>query len=534
MNKIFRTVMAAVLAIGILFSVTACGTSTEGERPAGTKIVIYKGSTLVERSNDTAVKKAIEEKFWKDTGISLDIRLELKTKADFNSVMGVALATSSWDAAVSYIGVAGIDDLIMREGYAKDITQLLNGNDYPNLKKQIKADDYVVSRSTDGKIYGLPSIKNTKKYGVLVRTDLIEKAGYTLRKGNPDGLKTVVTINDFENMLYELKNVDGVKNPLVAYPWDIEQIITGGVTGSAHYTDSYKVYDNDKDGVPDSILPNTAIEEYQYDLEYMYKWQKDGLWEANANIRPLSDRLSDMVTGRAAIYCVNPEITNLISVARQVKSIHSEYEFDIMDPLRPVDAAGNLDADADYGFKEDKRNYDCLVFNPRSQNTELILKYFDWMYSSVENYELCAYGIEGTDWVRPQNDTTTYSYPADKADEFIRKPNYSQGYTIIQNDDFCYRALDSYNEQEKGWVQKTLSAKTIANAIPPYYFSKAPKAAEDDRMEAFQNIYAQSIMKAWAATADPKTTYPTYRAAYLEKAAASINHMLTEYKMFTL
>lgn len=75
-------------------------------------------------------------------------------------------------------------------------------------------------------------------------------------------------------------------------------------------------------------------------LGYEYLWQKEGLWEADNQVKTKEQRITDYSNGKGAIYCVDTNILELIDVARQVKAVDKSAEFTILGPLDAVDAQG--------------------------------------------------------------------------------------------------------------------------------------------------------------------------------------------------
>ena len=86
-----------------------------------------------------------------------------------------------------------------------------------------------------------------------------------------------------------------------------------------------------------------------------------------------------------------------------------------------------------------RQAYSGLVINPRSKNQELMLEYLNWVYASKENYELCAYGIEGEDWIRVGEDE--FSYPSES---YITKPSYSGTLKLLENKNISDRTYTGY------------------------------------------------------------------------------------------
>lgn len=532
--RFLQKLTIVVLALCLLLTCFACKTpddnpNTTDERPEGTDLIIYMASDIVSGTNDNKVKEAIEQKFWEDTGISIDLKMQLKSKADFAEVMGTTMASGAWDAAVSYMGHAGVDDSIMREGYSMRLNDLLNRYG-SNIKKVVGNEGFYAVTDPNDDILAIPSTDKTKKYGILVRKDYMTTAGYTEQPGNPDGLKTVRTIDDFEDMLRAMKqkvSKIGDNPALLGYPWDLETVLTSGAFGGAFY-DSRKVLYN-TDGSVKEVVPGYILDEYENVLQYAYRWQKDKLWEADAQNRPVSSRQNAFITGTAGVYVVNPEVTYLIRVARMVQELDPNAEFVMLDPLYGVDEEGNETESR--GFKEDSPNYSALVLNPRSQNTELVIKYLDWMYSDVENYELCAYGIEGQDWVDVGDGL--YGYPKGKEDEYIRNPSYSKCFMLVKQENFSYRILDSYTEEEKGWLTQMENAPTFKSDVYGYYFTKASQEAATAFSVAQNEMFSKCLFTAWAGTNEPKYTFDTYVSQFRNTAGEYIKHITDQYKLYT-
>ena len=59
-------------------------------------------------SAEKTVKEAIEKKFYEDTGNAVDIQIMYQTHDTFNNAFGGVMTTGQWDAAVSYLGQAGL------------------------------------------------------------------------------------------------------------------------------------------------------------------------------------------------------------------------------------------------------------------------------------------------------------------------------------------------------------------------------------------------------------------------------------------
>ena len=307
--------------------------------------------------------------------------------------------------------------------------------------------------------------------------------------------------------------------PLIGNYYDIEFTILAGACGTAGY--QYSSVNYNADGSVKEVVPGWLSEGYQDMLNWEYKWQKDGVWEAEHNVRPDTDRLSDYTNGKGAVYCVDPTVTNLIDITRQVKMVNPSAEFTMLDPLDAVDADGNA-IEGSGAFAEVSRTQDCLVINKQSENGELMLAYLDWMYSSVENYELCMYGIEGEHWEKDGDGV--YKYPAGKESRFESNPPYSGAFALLHNDEFVYRRYAGYTAQELSWIEQAEKANTMKNPTDGMLMYNMSATMAQNLSTAEEIMYADCAMKAWIATANPAVTYPDAVAQY----KAQINYGATK------
>ena len=62
-----------------------------------------------------------------------------------------------------------------------------------------------------------------------------------------------------------------------------------------------------------------------------------------------------------------------------------------------------------------------LVLSANSKNAKWAFKLLDWMFDDVDNYMLCAYGIEGTHW----------EYTNDSKSEYVLLPNSNEKYAAF-------------------------------------------------------------------------------------------------------
>ena len=544
-----KKISVSIMALCMLFCAVGCGDggggggggnqSWEEAKQTATKLTIYLDESNIYgsyiRGNDEAyVKDCIEKKFYEDTGNAVNIEIMYETHDTFGNKFGGVMSTGGWDAAVSYLGQAGLEETVLEQGVALDVSDLLF--DYgEHIMEAVDQQARYATTTLTNEMIGIPSVNNTKMKTILIRKDYMTQVGYTEDKAEAEAsggaLKYCQTIVDFDTMLRKMKaEIPGCDMPLIGNAYDIEFTILAGACGTAGY--QYRSVNYNEDGSVKEVVPGWISEGYQEMLNYEYAWQKDGIWESDNTVKTDEQRISDFTNGKAAVYCVDPNVQNLINVARQVKStdVGKNAEFTVLAPLDAVDEQGNA-IEGSGAYVEVSRTTDCLIFNRRRAATaELVVKYLDWMYSSVENYELCMYGVEGEHWVKSRDGF--YTYPAGKESQFLTRPPYSGAFALLHNDELSYRLYDNYTEQELEWIEMAKNAKTIKNPTDGMLFYNMTAVIANNFKLAEANIYQDCATKAWNGTADPAITFPQQEAAYRLQAADYIQWLTQQYNLY--
>lgn len=425
-----KKLLCAALAACMLLGLCACRDSgTPTPKPSGSweeakknaaEITVYVDASniygsYIKGSDEAYVKDAIEKKFYEDTGNAVNFQVNYESHATFSTKFGGVMTTGKWDMAVSYLGQAGLDEIVLKQDVSMDLADLLDN--YEHIGEAIAPEVMNATTTLTGEVVGIPSSVKSKTKGILIRKDYMTKAGYTEDKAEAAAsggkLKFCQTIDDFTDMMRKMKaEIPACTMPLIGNSYDIEFAITAGACGTPGYQYKSVIYNDD--GSIDKVVPGWLSEGYDKVLGYEYLWQKEGLWEADNQVKTKEQRITDYSNGKGAIYCVDTNILELIDVARQVKAVDKNAEFTILGPLDAVDAQGKAIENSG-AFVEVSKATDCMIINKRSEKAELILAYFDWLYSDVENYELCSYGIEGEHWV-DAGEGTIHSPPAKRTD----------------------------------------------------------------------------------------------------------------------
>lgn len=522
-KKILTLALCALLSLSALAGCVNKDKDNDNPNPSGEtqRLTVYM-SGYIACADDDAVKEAIEKKFAKDTGINLKLNFKIFSKGNFNTKFGNVVSRDTWDAAMSYLGHAGIQSLAIDTDASIDVKNLLTLNG-KNIKKVVDSEALKATSYADGRIMAIPSVNNGKSHGVLIRKDWMDKVGYTIDKTDTSK-KLLRTLDDFTDMLRKFDTeIEKCDIPLRGKPYDVEDYITLGASGAVGYSTSTVTYN--ADGTVKEVAPGAIDPNYKNALTYMQKWAGNGLWERDNQAVPQSTREAAWITGTCGVYCSDPEITDLIRLARLCKAEDPSAEFCIMPPLEGT----NVNGETVSGYKESSSHTYGLVINKKSKNVDLVVKYLDWMYSDKENYELCKYGVKGTHWEEAGDGL--YTYPADKFDEYMAKPPYSGCYVMLQNDLVSDRILNAYTEEELGWINYIKSAPSYKSPVLDILFPSAPSRERGAFQDAENTFFEQVILTSWGGSAMGPALFDAQAKAYRTKAEEYIAWLTKEYKL---
>ena len=476
--KIFNKILAFVLAISTICALTSCGKKKPSNGPVKEGdtyvLTIYRSrdSGMTDGDRDDEVKAAIEAKFLKDTGIKISLDVQLYTNTQIKDVVSVNFGNpnKNIDAIFHYLSEDAGSSIT---GYAKDPDSTIDLdpvlNEYgKNIIAKIAENDtnYLAQRSgyfKSGDNYyrtALASFCREGGFGILMRKDLMRdvmaKTGldpedYDITN---DGYKSM-TVSEFEKVMRAIKedSSNDVSIPVTGAPWDLQRVVATafGVNAMSGYglDDSGKL-------VPAQFTPN-----WDKYVDLMYNWSKDGVWEKESNNTTDDQRQTNFIAGRAAAYLAYPTAEQLINLSRKVYAGDSSAELMVIAPFATEDAQGKVVIEdgkqvVNGNLKTNRSFYGGIVpYN--SGNYEILIQYIDWIYSSVENYELCLYGVKGEDWVDGEDFVyegqtyKTWRYPDAKADDYLLKPPYTGKYMLLQNINVSNRISGHYNTTEKKW-----------------------------------------------------------------------------------
>lgn len=440
MKKMGAFALAAVMLLMLILPGCSNNTAAEGT------VVIYMEYNGAMGTEEEAVKKAIEEKFYADTGLKINLQIETAGTDMIGQKIVAAMAdqSSQIDGLITHYGSdAPINSYILDE-MTIDLTELVQKY-APSYcasfnKETDPAGTIYTSGSMNGKLYALSDKTRNSGWGMLIRRDYMEQTSF-----DPDDYDILnenhkqMSVAEFKQMIVEMKANTEVERPVVGRPWSLDYFFTAPF-GAVSYNEQVL----DQDG---NLIPAYADESYLSVLE-LYRWmQEEKLWTENpANAQNL---LNYFISGKGAIYLDWPEITSQIDVARDLKAA-TGVDCIVIEPL----LAEGSDTETN-GNSRISGAFSGLAIPLKAKNSELLLKYIEWLYSDVKNYELAKYGIEGEHWVRVVGDDGTeyWDYPAEKKAQYDLAAPYSGKFCLIEDYHISDLLSADYTEEELKLIQ---------------------------------------------------------------------------------
>ena len=483
--KLKQTLSFALALCTLLLMLVGCVSgTTDPTRPPNETIDTSKTYTLsiyrsrdsgmTDGSRDEAVKAAIEEKFYQDTGIKIILDVKIYTNTQICDIVDVNFnnKNKNIDGIIHYLSE---DSGSAITKYAKDVQSVIDLNPVlalhgSNILAAIQKNDTdnIADRSGyfpyEGEYYrtALTSVAKEGSFGILMRKDLMEavksKTGldpedYDITNPNYKSM----TVSEFEKVMRAIKedSSNDVSIPVAGAPWDLQRTVA-----TAFGVNAMSGYGLDENGkyVPAQFTP--GWEKY---VDLMYTWSRDGVWESESNSITDDQRQTNFIAGTAAAYLAYPTAEQLISLSKKFYAANTgAEELMIIAPFASEDEKGNCLYDENgeqivNGNLKITRSFYGMIVPYRSENYEVLIKFLDWTYSSAENYELCQYGVKGVDWIDGEDFVSngvaykTWEYPADKADEYLVKAPYAGKFLLLPNINVSNRICGHYNTTEKLW-----------------------------------------------------------------------------------
>ena len=564
--KIVKKLLATALAACTLGSFAACGAGAgngDGNKPVKDGdtyvLTVYRSrdAGMTDGDRDDEVKAAIEEKFYQDTGIKISLEVQLYTNTQIKDIVSVNFGNpnKNIDAIFHYLSEDAGSAI---NGYAKDSDSTINLDpvleEYGKniLAKIAENDTDALARRSgyfkDGDDYyrtALTSFCKEGGFGILMRKDLMrdvmdetgmDPEDYDITN---DECKSM-TVSEFEKVMRAIKNDsdNDVSIPVTGAPWDLQRVVATAYGVNA--MSGYGLDENNK------LVPAQFTPGWDKYVDLMYNWARDGVWEKESNNTSDDQRQANFIAGRAAAYLAYPTAEQLIELSRKAYAANSSAELMVIAPFASEDASGKALTNEDgspvvNGNLKTNRSFYAGIVPYNSGNYEILIQYIDWMYSSVDNYELCLYGVKGEDWVDGDDFVyggqtyKTWRYPDDKADAYLAKPPYTGKYMLLQNINVSNRISGHYNSTEKKWFTSLyfefpqFGDKEIEGIWQPAATRKYATIASSLDGDYVDNIRSYAWAGKLSGDKTPKERLQEYVTQYRANAADYLTYVNEEY-----
>ena len=450
-----------IVALAACMLLVGCGETDNppSDRPQGTKIVIYAGGSSEfiwsEGSKEAEVFEAIEQKYYDDTGVSLDFSVGYLGKTMKDKLSSDLQGDNQVDVAISHTGGGdGIDDWVYENDQVYDLSDIIE--DYgENIVEYSVYDDGqneydAFKRMTDetGAVVGIPSVINPYKFGILVRKDWMREEGFTDDPAEVSAtVKLVDNFETFREMALAFKARENTASYAVSGSiWDLEKAgILGAYGLDAGFFSMCETASGD-------VMHGYAQAEYKQILDVEHDYVINGILSKESQTIYLDAAERAFASGQTGIFIQDPTVTHLIKVARKTKAANPNAEFTVLGALTKDGTS------TEKGFMRNSVATFAACVLKSSSNAEKIVRFVNWMYSDVDNYLLCKYGVEGVHWVN--NGDGTYSYANE---EDYTKPPYSGVLALVENQNLADLTFSEYTAEERGWIERAKNRENYLN-----------------------------------------------------------------------
>ena len=498
-------------------------------RPAGSKIVIYAGGSSefrwIKGSEEDKIIAYIEDKYYEETGNSLDFEIAYLGEDMQTKLSSELAAGSQIDLVVSHTrGGVGIDDKLKGENSHYNLYDAIFEL-APNLYDAVRGDPLDSMTTSTNDTVCIPSVISPYKFGILVRKDLMEKAGFTDDPAKTD-LELVDNLDAFERMCLGMNALTGNSYAVTGAAWDLEKVLTLGAYADAGYFTSALTKEDGKE----MIRKGGCTSAYKDVLSLEYQWATKGIVSKEANSILLDDGESNFIAGKTGVFVLDPTIQHLIQVSRMAKAQNPEATFTVLGPLTAHKG------DTKKGFMRNPSATFGAAITKKSARVNEIMAFLNWVYQNPENYNLCRYGIEGTHWV--DNGDGTYSFPEGK-EYYATSPAYSGILTLVENQRMSNLRYAGYTEEEVRWIEDIAGNPDnyIENDVMDYLFTMTDEF-NLKQAQATEKLYEMAV-DAWTGKADPLAlssngvdcTYDFVARTYREKCAEVDKYLTEQYAL---
>lgn len=366
--------------------------------------VVPKSSDADYSIGNEAVKQKIIESIANEKGVIIDIEVIELSETDFTNELNQLLSSSTYidcivadyDMLSTYAGLPGL---------IKPIDSLINSHG-TNLYNAIDV-SYWEEVKYDGQIYGVPSVPYPEESIMMARSDMLY-------------MFTTEPITTYSSLLALCKfyKTVGYEYPL-AVTWDqlIDILAISFNVSAAPYTH----YSKSNAFIMREQSAN-YIKRYLEEIKLLYD---NGYIHPDIFTASADQMKAEFMAGRAAVYVA--EYSDVYSDRQMLTSTFPDAEMKLIEPLI---TRYNKQS---YLSCEDKVD-NVLMFTGNGQNSEALMTYLDWAYTTQLNHTMAELGAFGQQ-ILYNPAVNEYEYLGDYTQE--NKP-YDGLYTLGLSTDLLY------------------------------------------------------------------------------------------------
>ena len=460
MLKKIKKVVSIALSVALLAAATVALTSCGSDKQAsGSKTINIR--LMNEPKNIDRILNAYYEKV-KDDPVLKNIKVNISyvSGTDYKDKLSMAI-TAQEDYDLMFVGAwQGLNNYAS-EGSFKDVSSYFNNDDYPGLKAAFSEDFINASKMGDA-LYSIPLSEGYEDLrGLTYREDLRVKYNVPEITNDETMIQYLQAIKDNETDIYPwIMGNEGfmfIDSPDFKAPHD--NIFPIALSGATTTTGAvfYVALDPTATKVIDAVTMGDSVEEHfsklpeGYNTDFITEsYIKKLRWVPYLN----DDRISSGVDGRKSAVGYSPISGWAGSENTTKRDEGGELGFYVTE-----EAQRNMEEGA---IVSEMKCNNFLCVPSWSKKTDEVMAFLNWMFSSQENHDLFAYGIEGEDWeaigddgfrLIERSETDTYSMPTYS---FTLNPTYIRyNETILNNPKI--KAYFEYKDSDKPYVKSPLA-----------------------------------------------------------------------------
>lgn len=258
----------------------------------------------------------------------------------------------------------------IKNGYVKDISELFP-KDAPQYYKKINSDGDLSACKIDGKFYAFPNhYPRTSRSCAVIRDDTMKKDNSFMVNSYQDVDKYIEQSRKGNNSSFLLISDTTIRPFAEAFGY----VVLDYKLGLVYKWDDWKKNRNIE------VIPWEKTPEFKALMETLGKWSNgiDQLMLAPENSTIRGGKFSFIEGYPGADDYYNLILKAMSSSSWRYKS-YILYPHQITQRELPIDRS--------------------IVFNARSKNVELTIRFLEWLQSDQESYDLLMYGIKGKDYI---------------------------------------------------------------------------------------------------------------------------------------